>query len=66
MTTLCTVTVTDGANDTKAQEVQRVKRSLTLAADKISKHGGSVTSGGILDDGGVSLGTWTLTGTASK
>jgi hypothetical protein len=29
-----------------------VKRALTLAADKISKHGGSVTSGGILDDGG--------------
>ena len=66
MTTLCTVTITDGTNDTKAQEVQRVKRALTLAADKICKHGGSITSGGIMDDGGVSLGTWSLTGTATK
>lgn len=64
MTTLCTVTITDATQPTKAIEVMRVHRALTLAADKIRKHGGAVTSGGIIDDGGVSLGTWTLTGTA--
>jgi hypothetical protein len=64
MTTLCTVTVTDAGQDTKAIEVFRVARALHLAADKIRKHGGAITSGTILDDGGVSLGTWSLTGSA--
>lgn len=64
MTTLATILVTDATQPTKAIEVQRVARALDLAAHAIRAAGGAVTSGSIIDSGGVAIGSWTLTGTA--
>ena len=64
MTTLATVLVTDATQPTKAIEVQRVARALEIAAQNIRSKGGATTSANILDDGGVVIGSWTLTGTA--
>ena len=61
---LCTVTVSDAGQATKAIEVARVARALTLAAQQIRRDGGATTSGNIIDDGAVVIGSWVLTGSA--
>ena len=60
---LCVVTVNNlsPALDKKFQEVQVIARALALAAQAISGPGGQVTSGNIIGDGGVTLGTFTYT-----
>jgi hypothetical protein len=64
---LCVVTVNNlsPALDKKFQEVQVIARALALAAQAISGPGGQVSSGNIIGDGGVTLGTWTYTAQAS-
>jgi hypothetical protein len=64
MTTLATILVTDATQPTKAIEVARVARALEIAAQAIRAAGGAVTSANIIDSGGVTIGSWTLTGTA--
>lgn len=51
---------------TKAQEVALIARALDLAAQNIRGPGGAVTSGNIMNDGQVLLGTWTYTAQASS
>jgi hypothetical protein len=65
---LAVVTVNNAspALDRKAQEVQVVARALELAAHAIRKAGGATTSGNIIADGGVTVGTWTYTAQASS
>jgi hypothetical protein len=63
---LFTLTVTDATQDTKAIEVARVQRALSIAAQDVRSAGGAKTSGNIIDHGGVQIGSWTLTGTATK
>jgi len=52
--------------DKKFQEVQVIARALDLAEQAVRSAGGSVTSGNILTDGAVLLGTWTYTPQASS
>jgi hypothetical protein len=63
---LFTLTVTDASQDTKAKEVQRIARALQVAAIEVRSAGGALTSGNILDDGAVVIGSWTYTGSATK
>jgi hypothetical protein len=63
---LFSLTVLDATQDTKAIEVMRVARALDLAAQSVRAAGGALTSANIVDTGGVTIGSWTLTGTATK
>jgi hypothetical protein len=65
---LAVVTVNNAspALDKKAQEVQVVARALELAAQSIRMAGGAATSGNIIADGGVTIGSWTYTAQASS
>ena len=51
--------------DKRAQEVQLIARALDLASFAILSPGGTVTSGNINGDGGVTLGTWNYSPQAS-
>jgi hypothetical protein len=44
--------------DKKFQEVRFIARALDLAENAISAPGGAVTSGNLINDGGVVIGTW--------
>ena len=61
-----TVNNASPALDKKAQEVALIARALGAAARVIQSNGGLVTSGNILGDGAVVLGTWTYTPQASS
>jgi hypothetical protein len=65
---LLTLTVNNAspAMDKKFQEVALIQRALNIAEQNIRAPGGSQTSGNILGDGGVLLGTWTYTPQASS
>jgi hypothetical protein len=52
--------------DKRHQELQVIDRALHLAAQAARSAGGAVTSGNIVDVGGVTLGTWTYTPAASS
>lgn len=54
------------ALDKKYSETQLVARGLALAAQAIAGAGGAQTSGNIVNDGGVVLGTWAYTPQASS
>jgi hypothetical protein len=65
---LLTLTVNNlaPALDKKTQEVAVIARALGIAAQLVQSQGGLVTSGNILVDGGVNIGTWTYTPQASS
>lgn len=65
---LAVITVNNAspALDKKFQEVALIQRALDLAESAIRGPGGAVTSGNILGDGGVLLGSWTYTPQASS
>jgi hypothetical protein len=65
---LLTLTVNNLATplDKKFQEVQFIARALDLAQQAISAPGGTVTSGNVINDGGVVIGTWTYTPQAAS
>ena len=54
------------ALDKQGQEVALIARALALAAGDIRRNGGAKTSGNIINDGGVTIGTWTYTAVASN
>ena len=54
------------ALDKQAGEVALIARALDLAANDIRRNGGAKTSGNIIGDGGVTLGTWTYTAQAAS
>ncbi|MBA2402735.1 MAG: hypothetical protein H0V72_29375 [Bradyrhizobium sp.] len=54
------------ALDKKAQEVVAVARAVALASQAIASAGGAVTSGNIVDDGAVVVGSWTFTPQAAS
>jgi hypothetical protein len=54
------------ALDRKFQEVGFIARALDLAEQAISAPGGTVTSGNIINDGGVVIGSWIYTPQASS
>jgi hypothetical protein len=56
-----TVNNASPAQDKKFQEVALIARALAAAAQVIQSNGGLVTSGNILGDGAVVLGTFTYT-----
>jgi hypothetical protein len=66
--TLAVITVSSPspAMTTRAQEVQFVARALDLSKAAIRSAGGAVTSGTVIDSGGVTLATWTYTPVASS
>ena len=66
MANIFTLTVTDTTKETKSAEVQQVARALSIAAHDVRSKGGAATSGNIVDDGGVVIGSWSFTGSASK
>ena len=61
-----TVNNASPALDKQAQEVALIARALDLAANDIRRNGGAKTSGNILGDGAVVLGTWTYTAQAAS
>jgi hypothetical protein len=61
-----TVNNASPALDKQAQEVALIARALDLAAHDIRRNGGAKTSGNILGDGAVVLGTWTYTAQAAS
>ena len=52
--------------DKRHQEVQQIDRALHLAAMALRGAGGAVTSGNIIDNGGVIVGTYVYTPAASS
>jgi hypothetical protein len=60
---LCTVTVnnTAPALEHKSSEAALVAQALHIAATAIQSAQGTVASGNIIGNGGVVLGSWTLT-----
>ena len=52
--------------DKRFQEVQVIARALGIAAQVLQSNGGLVTSGNIVGDGGLVLGTYTYTPQASS
>jgi hypothetical protein len=65
---LAVITVNNAspALDKKFQEVALIQRALDIAEQNIRAPGGAVTSGNILGDGGVLLGSWVYTPQASS
>jgi hypothetical protein len=65
---LLTLTVNNlsQAMDRQHQETQLIQRALHLAAADIRSAGGRKTSGNIMGDGAVVLGSWTYTPQASS
>ena len=65
---LAVITVNNLATplDKKFQEVRFIVRALDLAEQAISAPGGTVTSGNIINDGGVVIGTWSYTPQAAS
>ena len=61
-----TVNNASPALDKKYSEVALIARALGIAAQVLQSNGGLVTSGNILGDGAVVLGTWTYTPQASS
>jgi hypothetical protein len=61
-----TVSAQSPSLDTRAQEVALISRALELAAQAIRAAGGTVTSGNILGDGAVVLGTFVYSPVASS
>jgi hypothetical protein len=64
MSTVFSLTVTDQGHDKKTAEVQLVSRALDLAAQTVRSS--RSTSGNIITDKGVNIGSWSYTGTANK
>ncbi|MGY3344685.1 MULTISPECIES: hypothetical protein [unclassified Bradyrhizobium] len=64
---LCVVTINNRATplDRKGQETTFIERGLILAAQAIDSAKGNQLSGNILDDGGVTIGSWNYTPQAS-
>jgi hypothetical protein len=54
------------ALDHKASEVALVSRALEIAAQQIRSAGGAATSGNIIADGGVTIGSFVYTAQASS
>jgi hypothetical protein len=65
---LLSLTVNDAspALGKKFQEVALIARALQLAGHDIKQSGGLKTSGNIVNDGGVVIGSWTYTPAASS
>lgn len=65
---LLTLTVNNlsPALDKKSSEAAFIARALQIAATNIQGAGGLQTSGNIIADGGVNVGSWTLTNQASQ
>jgi hypothetical protein len=65
---LLTLTVNNQspALDKQASEVALIARALTLAAQDIRSSGGAKTSGNILTDGAVVLGSWSYVAQATS
>jgi hypothetical protein len=65
---LAVITVNNLATplDKRFQEVRFIARALDLAEQAISAPGGTVTSGNIVNDGGVVIGSWVLTPQAAS
>jgi hypothetical protein len=65
---LCVITVNNPSPvlDRRHQETALIQRALDLAESAIRGPGGAVTSGNILGDGGVVLGSWTYTPVAGN
>ena len=65
---LAVITVNNQAPalDKKYSETQLIARALSLAAHSIASGGGTVTSGNIINDGGVVLGTFVYTPQATS
>jgi hypothetical protein len=54
------------ALDKQHQEVQLIDRALVLAKMDVRSNGGKKTSGNIVTDGAVVIGTWTYTPQAAS
>jgi hypothetical protein len=65
---LAVITVNNQAPalDKKYSETQLIARALSLAAQSIGAAGGTVTSGNIVNDGGVVIGSFVYTPQASS
>ena len=63
MSTLFTLTVVDQARTTKHAEVQLVDQALKIAAQQVRSMK-KVTSGNIIVEKGVVIGSWTYSGSA--
>ena len=65
MSTIFTLTVIDQARDTKKAEVQLIEQALNIAAQQVRSMK-KATSGNILIEKGLNIGSWTYTGSAGQ
>lgn len=63
MSTLFTLTITDQGQDKKTAEVQLISQVLAIAAQQVRSQK-VVTSGNVQIEKGVTVATWTYTGSA--
>jgi len=60
-----TVSTPSPALDKRYQEVALINRALEIAANKIGSSGGALSSGNIIDAGGVTIGSFNYSANAS-
>ncbi len=61
-----TVTVNIPSSDSKHAEAMWAARGARLAAEAVQAAGGTVTSGTMLADGALNIGSWSYTPTSSN
>ena len=60
------VTVNIPTSETRQIETMWAQRGAELAASAVRRAGGAATSGNMISDGGVSIGSWTYTPQAAS